>query len=114
MGRTRVSSIFLDNDVLEWLEETGRTFGENRSEKIRTVMRAGYLQLKREHPDAIQNPLETDPPDYDIRLLVRDQINLNNEIDDLGKRYRSQVDRITRLSRQLSELRLQIRATHDE
>lgn len=114
MGRTRVSSIFLDNDVLEWLEETGRTFGENRSEKIRTVMRAGYLQLKRKHPDAIQNPLETDPPDYDIRLLVRDQINLNNEIDNLGKRYRSQVDRITRLSRQLSELRLQIRATHDE
>jgi uncharacterized coiled-coil protein SlyX len=114
MGRTRVSSIFLDNDVLEWLEETGRTFGENRSEKIRTVMRAGYSQLKREHPDAIQNPLETDPPDYDIRLLIRDQTSLNGEIDRLGKRYKSQVDRITGLSRQLSDLRRLIRDTQDE
>jgi hypothetical protein len=109
VNRTKISSIWLDDDVLDWLWKTGQTFGDNRSEKIRAVMRAGYSKLKKEYLDTFGDPIKTDPPDYDIEYLITHEIQLGVAMESLKERHDNQVDRITKLLKRIAELSTRIR-----
>ncbi len=114
MEKTRLSSIWIDNDVLEWLDDSGTKLGKNRSERIRRLLREGWVRLNNGKTEESRDAPRTDPPNYDLRLFLSNQKGLDESITELKTKHADQANRVNELSRSIKDLQRRIADISDD
>lgn len=101
MKRDRFT-VYIDHDVMAWIDGSQNRFGRSTSQRVRTLLRAGMGALSRENPDVTTSGPQMDPPGYQTELLQRSTASLVRELETLREKQRLEKERLNRLLERLT------------
>jgi len=100
MERSKIS-IRLDNDILQWIDASKEQFGRDQSERIRTVLRAGYDRLKKDHAWISSELPQITPLTEDPTWLINRGYEVTKRMYELAEKYDKLVRRFGRLDHRI-------------